>query len=84
MLSQNYPNPFNPNTVINFEIPKQSNVLLKVYDLLGNEIATLLNEEKVAGSYNVDFDATALSNGVYFYRLQAGSFVETKKMTLLK
>ena len=83
-LSQNYPNPFNPSTVINFEIPKQSNVLLKVYDLLGNEVVTIVNEEKIAGSYQAVFDATALSNGVYFYRLQAGTFVETKKMILLK
>ncbi|MEO8231791.1 MAG: LamG-like jellyroll fold domain-containing protein [Ignavibacteriota bacterium] len=83
-LKQNYPNPFNPSTTISFEIPKQSNVLIKVYDVLGNEITTLVNEEKPAGSYQVIFDASALSNGVYFYRLQAGSFVETKKMILMK
>jgi parallel beta-helix repeat protein len=84
VLYQNYPNPFNPSTVINFEIPKQSNVLLKVYDILGNEIATLINEEKSPGNYQIIFDASALSNGVYLYRLQAGNFVETKKMILIK
>ena len=83
-LLQNYPNPFNPSTLINFEIPKQSNVLLKVYDILGNEVAILINEEKIEGSYQVVFDASALSNGVYFYRLQAGDFLQTKKMILLK
>ncbi len=83
-LSQNYPNPFNPSTMINFEIPKQSNVILKVYDVLGNEVSALVDEEKSAGSYQVNFDASALSNGVYFYHLQAGDFVQTRKMILLK
>lgn len=83
-LGNCYPNPFNPSTIISYEVPKQSNVLLKVYDILGNEVATLVNEEKSAGSYQIIFDASALSNGVYFYRLQAGNFVETKKMILMK
>jgi len=91
-LEQNYPNPFNPSTKIKFTIPtvianetKQSQlVILKVYDVLGSEIATLVNEEKPAGSYEVEFDATGLSSGIYFYRLQAGSFIETKKLILMK
>ena len=84
ILSQNYPNPFNPSTTIKYSIPKQSYVTLKVYDILGNEIETLANEEKPAGEYEVTLDAVNLPSGVYFYRLQAGSFVETKKMILLK
>jgi len=89
-LSQNYPNPFNPSTVIRFEI---SNVeatrrvvftTLKVYDVLGNEVATLVDEEKPAGNYEMDFDASKLSSGIYFYQLVAGSFTKTKKMVLLK
>ncbi|MCH8034249.1 MAG: T9SS type A sorting domain-containing protein [Bacteroidetes bacterium] len=88
-LAQNYPNPFNPSTKIKFTIPHvetgyASTVLLKVYDVLGNEIATLINEEKAAGTYEVEFDGTGLPSGIYFYRLQAGSFVETKKMVLIK
>ena len=83
-LEQNYPNPFNPVTTIKYQIPEQSFVTLKVYDVLGNEIATLLNEEKPIGNYEVEFDASSLSSGIYFYKLQAGSFVETKKMLLLK
>ena len=83
-LEQNYPNPFNPVTTIKYQIPEQSFVTLKVYDVLGNEIATLLNEEKPIGNYEVEFDASSLSSGIYFYKLQAGSFVETKKMILIK
>ena len=83
-LSQNYPNPFNPITTIKYQIPELSNVTLKVYDVLGNEIASPVNEEKPSGSYEVEFNATILSSGIYFYRLQAGSFVETKKMVLMK
>ena len=89
-LSQNYPNPFNPTTKIRFTIPvtlsgvEGSLVTLKFYDVLGNEVATLVNEEKPAGSYEVEFDGRKLSSGIYFYRLQAGSFAETKKMVLLK
>jgi hypothetical protein len=84
ILEQNYPNPFNPSTTISFSVPEIEFVTLKVYDVLGNEIATLINEEKSAGSYEILFDATDLSSGIYFYRLQAGSFVETKKMVLMK
>ncbi len=83
-LNQNYPNPFNPSTSIQYRVPSISNVSLKVYDILGNEVAILVNEEKPAGSYEVEFDAKALTSGIYFYKLQAGSFVETKKMSLLK
>jgi len=84
ILYQNYPNPFNPITTIKFQIPELSIVTLKVYDVLGNEIGTLVNEEKPVGSYEVEFDATTLPSGIYFYRLQAGSFVETKKMVFMK
>ena len=83
-LYQNYPNPFNPSTTINYQIPELSNVTLKVYDVLGNEIKTIVNEEKQSGIYNVEFDATGLSSGIYLYRLQAGNFIETKKILLLK
>lgn len=83
-LRQNYPNPFNPTTKINFVIPAASFVELKVYDILGREVATLLNEEKPAGYYDVDFDASALPSGIYLYQLNAGNFSETKKMMLLK
>ncbi len=83
-ISQNYPNPFNPNTTIKYQIPELSFVTVKVYDVLGNEIATPVNEEKPAGSYQIEFDATVLSSGIYFYRLQAGNFIETKKMILLR
>lgn len=83
-ISQNYPNPFNPSTVINYSIPKQSNVSIKVYDILGTEVATLMNEEKAIGNYSVKFDGSNLSSGLYFYKLQAGEFVGTKKMMLIK
>ena len=83
-LSQNYPNPFNPSTTIKFQIPELSFVTFKVYDVLGNEMRTLVNEEKSIGSYEVNFDASGLPSGIYFYRLKAGPFVETKKMLLLK
>jgi hypothetical protein len=85
-LCQNYPNPFNPISTIQFSIPETQFVTLKVFDLLGNEIATLVNEEKTAGSYKVDFNTIRhnISSGIYFYTLQAGSFKNTKKMVLLK
>jgi hypothetical protein len=83
-LFQNYPNPFNPTTRINYQIPELSFVILKVYDVLGNEITTLVNEEKSIGSYEVKFESNKLPSGIYFYQLQAGSYVETKKMVLLK
>jgi hypothetical protein len=83
-LEQNYPNPFNPNTKIKYSVPQSSNITIKVFDILGNDIVTLVNTEKPVGIYEVEFDATTLTSGVYFYRLQAGSFVETKKMILAK
>jgi hypothetical protein len=83
-LSQNYPNPFNPSTTINYTIPKTGLVTMKVFDISGREVATLINEVKTAGNYDFKFNASSLSSGVYFYRLQAGNFVETKKMFLLK
>jgi len=83
-LSQNYPNPFNPTTTINFNIPTKEFVVLKVYNVLGKEVATLVNETKNEGSYNVNFDASALSSGTYFYRLEAGDYTNVKKMILLK
>ena len=83
-LSQNYPNPFNPSTVISYQLPVNSLVSLKIYDLLGREVATLVNEEKPAGSYEVTFDGKNLSSGIYFYKLQTGDFVETKRMLMIK
>jgi hypothetical protein len=83
-LLQNYPNPFNPATTIKYQIPELNFVTLKIYDVLGSEVVTLVNEEKLVGSYELEFNATDLPSGVYLYKLQAGSFVETKKMILLK
>ena len=83
-LAQNYPNPFNPSTVINYSVAKDVLVDLKVYNLIGEEVVTLINEHQAAGVYKIDFNASALPSGVYFYKLQAGSFVETKKMILIK
>ena len=83
-LEQNFPNPFNPSTKIRYQVAENDFVSLKVYDLLGNEVATLVNEVKPAGNYEVKFDASSLPSGTYFYKLQAGLLVETKKMLLLK
>ena len=83
-LSQNYPNPFNPSTTINYQIPELSFVTIKVYDVLGNEVAALVNEQKPAGKYEVGFNASELVSGVYFYTLSAGEFVQSKRMLLLK
>ncbi len=83
-LSQNYPNPFNPTTLIRFSIPEAGNVSLKIYNVLGQEVMSLINEEMAAGSYEADFNAANFSSGVYFYTLQAGDFTSTKKMMLLK
>jgi hypothetical protein len=83
-LLQNYPNPFNPSTSIQYAISNRQFVQLKVYDVLGNEIATLVNEEKAAGSYEVEFNASSLSSGMYLYKLQAGDFIVVKKLILLK
>jgi Secretion system C-terminal sorting domain len=84
ILFQNYPNPFNPSTKISWQSPVSSHQTLKVYDVLGNEVATLVDEYKPAGIYNVQFTMNNLASGIYFYRLQAGSFVQIKKMILLK
>jgi len=83
-LSQNYPNPFNPSTTIKYEIPEMSFVTLKIYDILGNQIATLVNEEKPAGSYEVNFDASGISSGIYFYKINSGNYSEVKKMVFIK
>lgn len=83
-LNQNYPNPFNPTTTLSFELPNNSIVTLKVFDMLGREVATLLNEPKNAGSYTVQFNATHLSSGIYYAKLQSGNNVQVKKMLLLK
>jgi hypothetical protein len=83
-LAQNYPNPFNPNTTIVYNLPVSSDVMLKVYDVLGREVATLVNEEKAAGNYQVEFDASNLSSGIYYYTITAGDFHQTKKLVLLK
>ena len=83
-LAQNYPNPFNPSTSIQYQVSRNSNITLKVYDIVGNQIATLVDEFKSAGKYEVEFGAANLASGIYFYKLQAGSFVETKKMVLIR
>jgi hypothetical protein len=98
-LEQNYPNPFNPTTKIRYQLPISNHVLLQVYDVLGNEVVTLVNEEKDRGVYSINFDASALASGMYLYRLsvvptahrdlvlkdgQAGNFIQTKKMIVIK
>lgn len=83
-LSQNYPNPFNPSTIIAFSIPQSGNVTLNVFDVLGREVALLVNEVQSAGKYTVQFNGSSLSSGIYFYRLQSGNYVETKKLLLMK
>jgi len=83
-LAQNYPNPFNPSTSIKYAIGTRQFVTLKIYDVLGNEIETLVDEEKQVGTYELNWNASNLPSGIYFYQLRAGSFVETKKMVLMK
>ncbi len=83
-LEQNFPNPFNPSTAIKYQIPKASHVNLRVYDILGREVETLVNENKPAGDYSVSFNADKLASGIYLYRIQTGNYIETKKMILLK
>ena len=83
-LMQNYPNPFNPSTIINYQLPISSKVVLKIYDLLGREVATLVNKQQSAGSYSVTFAAGNLASGIYFYQLIAGGFNQVKKLILLK
>ncbi|KAB2853014.1 MAG: T9SS type A sorting domain-containing protein [Ignavibacterium sp.] len=89
ILYHNYPNPFNPSTVIRYQLPVSGDVTLKVYDVLGNEVATLVNQYLPAGNYEKEFSSLSgsawnLSSGIYFYRLQAGSFIETKKMLVIR
>jgi hypothetical protein len=83
-LSQNYPNPFNPSTKINFSIPKSGFVDMRVYDILGKEVKTLVNENLNAGEYEIEFDASGLTSGLYFYKMQTSEFISVKKMTLIK
>jgi hypothetical protein len=83
-LSQNYPNPFNPVTVINYSIPAGNNVTLKVYNIIGKEVMTLVNERQNAGNYSVTFDGGSLSSGMYYYKMESGNFMDTKKMILIK
>ena len=83
-LKQNYPNPFNPSTNIQYSIATRQFVTLKVYNVLGKEIATLVNEEKPAGNYEIKFDASKLASGIYYYQMRVSEYVETKKMILLK
>ena len=83
-LAQNYPNPFNPATKIKYSIPNPGMVKLKVFDIMGREVQTLVNENHSPGNYEVEFNAEALSSGVYFYQLQSGKFIETRKMLLIK
>jgi hypothetical protein len=83
-LKQNYPNPFNPSTKIRFDLPAQSNVVMNIYDITGREAAAVVNSDLSAGSYEVTFDASQLAAGVYFYRIQAGEYSDTKKMIIVK
>lgn len=83
-LKQNYPNPFNPSTTISYSIPNDGQVTLSIYDVLGNEVAFLVNENKTAGNYSYNFDASQLTSGIYFYTIKSGQFIETKKMLLIK
>ncbi len=83
-LEQNYPNPFNPSTTINYSVPKSCLVTIKVYDVMGREISTLINAQKPAGNYSIKFNASHFATGIYFYRMQAGDFIATKKLVLLK
>jgi hypothetical protein len=83
-LSQNYPNPFNPATIISYSVPKDGNVSLRVYNTIGQQVAELINATQNAGTYDVQFNAVGLSSGIYYYRLEANGFVDTKKMILVK
>jgi hypothetical protein len=83
-LQQNYPNPFNPSTTITFSLPHSTNTSLKVFDMLGREVATLVDGYMAAGSHEVHFNATSLASGIYYYKLTSGNFTEVKKMMLVK
>ena len=84
LLKQNYPNPFNPKTIITYQIPVEGFVTLKLFDVLGNEVSTIINEKKLAGIYKVELDGSKLSSGIYFYKITSGNFVAVKKMSYLK
>jgi len=83
-LSQNYPNPFNPSTTISYSLPQSNFVQLSVYDILGSRVTVLVNKEQTSGNYKIEFNASFLTSGIYFYRLQSGGFTETKKLILLR
>ncbi len=83
-MYNNYPNPFNPSTIIRYSIPEASFTSIKIYNALGKEVSSLVNETKSAGTYEVEFNAHNLSSGIYYYTLQAGSLIQTKKMILIK
>jgi hypothetical protein len=84
ILHQNYPNPFNPSTKIIYSVPKISKVVIKIFDVLGNEIETLVNEDKPAGEYEIEFVGDGSTSGIYFYQIKAGEFIQTRKMILIK
>jgi len=83
-LNQNYPNPFNPSTIINYQIPEEGFVTLKIYDILGKDVKTLVNEQKAVGSYNIKFDASDLASGFYIFQIRINSYISSKKMLLIK
>jgi Secretion system C-terminal sorting domain len=83
-LDQNYPNPFNSSTIIDYSVRNYSQVSIKVYDILGKEVSTLINTEKPAGRYSIEFNAAKLVSGIYFYRMQSGNFISTRKFILMK
>jgi len=84
LLFQNYPNPFNPITTIKWYSPVSCTQTLRIFDVLGNEVKTLVDEERAEGNYEIEFDASSFSSGIYFYQLKAGSFIQTRKMILIK
>ena len=84
LLEQNYPNPFNPSTIIKFGIPERTNVVIKIYDVLGSEVTTLFNQETDIGWYEVQFNASNYSSGIYIYRMQTHNYISTKKMLMVK
>ncbi len=83
-LYQNYPNPFNPATIIRYELPTDAHVLIKLFDILGREIKTLVDESKEAGYHQITLDASQLASGIYFYKMVAGSYVAVKKLVVMK
>ena len=83
-LYQNYPNPFNPSTIIKYSIPTEGFITLKIFDILGREVETLVNQNQKPGSYEIKWNTSNQSSGIYFYRIRVGEFIETKKMILLR